>query len=559
MFQKKGMFLTAILILVLSIITIACAAPTPAPTPAATPSPTPKPATPPAPTLATATSPTPKPATTSAPAPTTGPQTGGTLKIIVAPGVTNIGIPGVPQAAPDPRYLKCACDCLLNLDPKGTGLIVPELATGYKWSPDYKSVTLTLKQGVKFQDGTNFNAEAAKYNVDLHRLGWRAFLKSVSSVDIIDDYTIRLNVKYYDTGMLLGLCAPCGWMVSPTALKTMGDAAKYQPVGAGPFKFTSYKTDVSMKFDKWDGYSQKGKPYLDGIEFIFIKDPVTKMLSFKGGEAQILTGIGAKDAIELQATGKYNIVTYPDQIYGMAGDSAHPDSHFADIKVRRALAYAIDNAAIAKAVGSGLYKGTNQFAVPDSNMYNPAVAGYPYNPLKAKQLLIEAGYPNGFETTITFDATVSDQRDMFNIVQSYLGEVGIKAKLDAADPARFTQLINKGWRDQLVFFRASSPKGGDPALYFRSNLTSTASNYDPKSILIPADYDAKFFQAAAEPDTAKCFQMFQQLQKMITDDYCMVTPIMAHYSFNAEVPNAHLDISRYGMFEWLPSDAWLGK
>jgi peptide/nickel transport system substrate-binding protein len=340
----------------------------------------------------------------------------------------------------------------------------------------------------------------------------------------------------------------------------MGDEAKYHPVGAGPFKFVSYQTDVTMKFEKWDGYWQKGKPYLDGLEWVYIKDPVTKMASFTAGEAQVATSVSPKDATNLQGQpDKFKIVSYPDMVFNLVGDAGHPDSPFANIKVRQAMAYAIDNAAIAKAVGFGLFQGTNQCAAPGTNMYNPAVKGYPYNPDKAKQLLTEAGYPNGLDTTVTYDATVPDQASTFQMVQAYFNKVGIRVKLDPAELGRLVELRSKGWHNQLLFFSVATPKGGDPALYFRSLLTSKATLFDPKSVGIPADYDAKFFEAAAEFDIANCYEKFRQLQKMIVDDYCMVVPIMAHYNFNAESINAHLDMSEYGMFEWLPSDAWLSK
>jgi peptide/nickel transport system substrate-binding protein len=347
----------------------------------------------------------------------------------------------------------------------------------------------------------------------------------VTSVDVIDSYTVRLNVPKYDVALLTGLCASQGFMVSPTALKTLGDAAMLHPVGTGPFKFASYQTDVSLKFEKWDGYWQKGKPYLDGLEFVFIKDPVTQLSSFQAGEAQVIKTVTAKDVATLQATGKYNLVKYLGKMYGMAGDSAHSDSPFANIKVRQAIAYAIDNAAIAKAVGFGLYEAANQISAASSPYYDPAVVGYPYNPTKAKQLLSDAGYPNGFDTTITFNSTDADQVAMFALIQGYLSAVNIKVKLDAADPARFAQVTVGGWKNQLVWFGSGIAKGLDPSAQLTPYLTKDASRYDPKSILIPDDYQAKFVAACSEPDPVKSTQMFKDLRKIITDDYCIVMPI----------------------------------
>jgi peptide/nickel transport system substrate-binding protein len=504
----------------------------------------------------------PTPTATAAPAAATPsavqPQSGGVLKIIVPPGLSNLGYPGKAYTSGGQMYIRAACEFLLNFDPKGTGNYVPELATGWQWSTDYRSLTLTLRQGVKFQDGTDFNADAVKYNLDLQRVGVRPELKSVTSIDVIDNYTIRLNLAAYNSDIMNALGSVSGWMVSPTALKNMGDAAMLHPVGTGPFKFVSYQTDTSLKFEKWDGYWQKGKPYLDGIEFVFIKDPVTQLMSFKTGEEQVLVNVLTKDVANLKTTSKYNFTPYPSASMGIAGDSAHTGSPFADIKVRRAIAYAIDNEAVAKMVGFGLYKGTNQFFDPSGPYYNQNIVGYPYNPAKAKQLLTEAGYPNGLDTKISFDSTNPDQVAMFNTVQSYLSAVGIKATLDAADPARFMQLCSGGWNNQLVYHWGMTARGIPPATQLVN--FETGGRFDTKSILVPADFDIKYKQALAEPDQTKTTPIFQELSRMIIDDYCTSIPIMIPYSYLATNQNVRdFDMKVYGMAEWRPESAWLSK
>jgi len=531
----KMIYFILVLSLLASVLAISCAKQAPAPAP--TPVPTPKPA------------PTP-----------TGPQSGGILKIIAPPGLTNIGYPGKAYTAGGTQYVRPAVEFLLSFDPKGTGNYVPQLATGWQWSSDYLHLTLTLRQGVKFQDGTDFNAEAVKYNLDLQRVGARAELKSVTSIDVIDNYTVRLNLSSYSSAVLQGLCSLCGWIVSPTGLKTMGDDAQYRPIGTGPFKFVSYDRDISLKFAKWDGYWQKGKPYLDNLEFVFIKDPVTQLVSFKAGEEQVIKSVNTKDVADLQAAGKYNLVSYPSAAMGMAGDSAHPSSPFADIRVRRALAYAIDNEAIAKAVGLGMYKAINQPFDPSGPYYNPKVVGYPYNPQKAKQLLADAGYPNGFDTTIIFESTNSDEVSMFSAVQGYLSAVGIKAKLDAADAGRFLQVASGGWNNHLIYHWAPIARGVPPATTLNNGFIKKASRYDTKSLWIPDDYDAKYWVATGEPDPVKATAMFQDLSKIIIDDYCLSVPIMAPFSYLAKTQNVKdLDMLVYAMSEWLPENAWLSK
>ena len=542
MLTKKLLFIVLALVLISGLISIGCAQTqtTPASTQASTPAST-------APKATTA---------TSAPPPTAQPKYGGVLKIISrGNGPLNLGIPGAAGSPSDPNCRRPAIETLMSLDSKGE--LTPNLATSWKYSSDFKSLTITLQKGVKFHDGTDFNAEAAKYCLDMVRTSTSSSsLKSVTSVDMLDDSTIRLNTAAFDASLLFSVQS-ASMIVSPTALKTLGDEAKLHPVGTGPFKFVSYKRDQLLKFEKFEGYWQKGKPYLDGIDRVFIADTVTAIASFKAGEGHIITDTPASDVAALKATGLYDTITAWSASQGFCGDSGTADSPFANLKVRRAIAHAIDNEAIAKVVGVGMYPAANQLAPPDSWYYNPKVVGYPYNPEKAKQLLTEAGYPSGFSTTITFR---SDPRhlDVFTAVQSYLGKVGITAKLDAADSARLVQLITKGWNKQIIAFDQPASTGFDPGTAFLTNLSAKHTKF--VSLAVFPDFDAKLAQANAEPDMAKRKAMFAELQKMVTDDYCMVMPIYIGANTGAKTKTVHdCNIVQYSFHEWNPELVWIDK
>lgn len=471
-----------------------------------------------------------------------------------------MGYPGQAFFPGDQGLGRPAVQFLLNRDPE-TLLYVGELATSFEWNSDYTSITLPLRKGVKFHDGTDFNAEVAVYNLNLHKNGVRNDLKAVTSIDIIDDYTIRLNLSEYDAKLLNGLSSLSGTIVSPTSLEELGEDAKFHPVGTGPYKFVSYQTDVSLKYERFDDY-WGGKPYLDGLEFVFIKDPVTQLSSFRAGEAQVLRSIDIIGAVDLQAEGdKYVIIGFPGSAEGIAGDGGHPDSVFYDIKVRRAIAHAINNEQIAKTLGKGFYKATNQWANPETGglPYNPDIVGYEYDPDKAIQLLTEAGYPNGFETTIVLENR-GDQVEMMTMVQADLAKVGITAKLDVADMARFNEVANNGWNNLLLHYWMSAGPGIDAATSTSTKMCSTASHYDPEALGIPADFDAKYWVAAAEHDPDKARGLFQEIGKMAVDDYCLAIPIYVGYGFRATTTEVHnYDWGAYGINEWRPERAWLSQ
>ena len=163
------------------------------------------------------------------------------------------------------------------------------------------------------------------------------------------------------------MVGPMSWMVSPAALKKMGKVeAMTHPVGTGSFKFVSYRRDISLKFERFAGYLQKGKPYLDRVEFKIIADPVTQMADFMTGDSDIVLNLDIypKNAKNLEKARKYNIVKKKllVGVYTLMPDSAHPNSAYANLKVRQAVWHAIDFEAICDTIGYGYWRPLNQYA-----------------------------------------------------------------------------------------------------------------------------------------------------------------------------------------------------
>jgi len=472
----------------------------------------------------------------------------------------NLGYPGKPYSYGDAHYIRTNCESLLALDPKDPGEIIPCLATSWKYSPDGTSITFNLREKVKFHDGTTFNAEAAKYCLDLVLKGstTAALLKSVTSIDVLDDYTIRLNLSGYNASLLWNLSQYNTAMISPTALKKLGDDAMLNPVATGPFKFVSYQRDLSIKYERFDDY-WGGKPYLDGIEWRLIADPVTALLSFTKGEAQVNRWLSCKDAADLQAKGHYNIVVKPQSIIGLVGDSAHSNSPFSNVKVRQAIAYALNNKDISDVDGFGYYSPTNQIAAPGSIFYNPEVKGYPYNPQKAKDLLAEAGYSNGFETAIVFPSD-TPHPNAFTLMQDYLGAVGIKIKIQPVEAGQFFKNAADGWQNQLLYFGIpnTSMAGGDPGATIAQYISDQSIRYSPKSVYYPPDYNAKLAQANAERDPAKRKLLFGELQKMAVDEHCIIICNFVWTIVLGSNDTVHdLGLGYYD--GWFPGKVWLSK
>jgi ABC-type transport system substrate-binding protein len=359
-------------------------------------------------------------------------------------------MPGV-----DKQISRFALENLIGLNANGDP--VPQLATSWETNPTAKTITFTLRQGVKFHDGTDFNAEAAKWCLDQYRNGSNADLKIVTSVDIIDASHIRLTMSEWNPLLLQSMSSSAaGKMVSPTAAQKLGDDIMRNPVGTGPFKFASFQPNVSIKFTRNENYWQKGLPYLDAVECNFVTDPVVSLAAFTKGEAQVLCDISTADAKSLKAKG-ITIEQATSQVEGIAGDSKNPNSPFADIRVRQAMAYALDTNAITNAVYDGLYSSTNQLAMKGGTGFDESIKGYPYNPDKAKELLAAAGYSSAkpLETKIVY-TSLQQTTDLYTMVQSYFSKVGINLKLEPVDNAGYNKIYSAGWNNHLMDYRFST-------------------------------------------------------------------------------------------------------
>jgi peptide/nickel transport system substrate-binding protein len=518
-------------------------------------------------TTTTAPKPTATPTTTtSAPATSTaGPGTnpaakyGGIFKVLTILALTNVGDPGKDLPLADTIYSQPACEYLTSRDNQNAS-VIPALATAWQPSPDNKSITFTLRKGVKFHDGTVFDATAAKFSLDLALNGKLASIANVSSVDVVDASTIKVNLKQIDLFILQGDIRVI--MVSPTSYAKLGNDAMFHAVGTGPYKFVSYTPSVKLVYQRNDDY-WKGKPYLDTMEFDFIANETTQMAAFKAGDGDAVIRI-SEQPISMLKPLKFQINTAPTAAWGIIYNSKDPASPFSNLKVRQAVSYAIDASATAKAQSFGADSYVNQFSarpeVPGTT-YNSNVAGYPFSVDKAKQLLKEAGYTNGFNTKL-FYLNVPDITNLSTTVAGYLDAVGIKVVLDAGDPARWAKETRSEFTGMAPFFISVNPleNMANQFYYQLGGIGADAGGRWPVAT-IPADYLALVKQVAAEPDAVKRTALFQQMNKMIIDTYCLATPIyvgVTGAAFNPLLVH-DFDVSVLNATYWHPELVWVSK
>ncbi len=390
--------------------------------------------------------PIPTPATKPVPTQAPTPVRGGKMVISFGRPAVNFGYP--PKiSGPDNNYARPFFERLITVDDNGA--YVPELATSWDIAPDGKSITFKLRQGVKFHDGTDFNADAVKFNYTPFIPPKSSIMAGVDSIDVVDNYTVRFNLPNYNNLIMYQLAIDMRCCIaSPTAIEKNGvDWASTNPVGTGPFKLKQFERNVSVKYVKNPDYWDKNLPYLDEMEFIAIPDPMTQLSSFKAGELNVITDAGIQIVDQVRKEGN-QVVTAPASARSIIMDTKNPDSIFANQKVREAIEYAIDKEAIVDGPGLGLYKSMYQIVMTTSPDFNSACPPRKYDPAKAKQLLTEAGYPNGFSFKLLIDET--EWMDGVTAVQSYLSKVGITMEIAKVAHAAFENTVRQGGTLEVI-------------------------------------------------------------------------------------------------------------
>jgi ABC-type transport system substrate-binding protein len=471
----------------------------------------------------------------------------------------NMGYPPISPPSFNGFIPAPAVEALLRIDPD-TGLPDPYLVTGWEWADDYSSIDLSLRQGVKFHDGTDFNAETVKFGLQALQQT-SGDLGEVTDMEALDDYTLRMYTERYSNTLLYDLACKAGaaGVISASSVKSNGaDWSVTHAVGTGPFKQVDYQRSVGIKYEKFDDYWQEGKPYLDAVDIAFITDPLIAKLSFLAGEGNVVVGINAADSLELAATGKYNIVSAPNKQNLLVPDSNNPDSPFSKLEVRQALSYAIDVPALLEAYGYGTIPYTNQVLYPTSVGYNQDVVGYPYNPTKTKELLAEAGYPDGLSTTLYYQTGIGYDTAML-IVQRYLNEAGIQTELQPVGSARRAELIFNGWPTNSIMFYGNFLTAGYTSAKSYVNYYSNRANVFV-SMEKPAEMQDVLDELLGETDQDKFVAGLEEWSSLFIDKYCLGVPLFTNNVVGAmdkSIQDSYiLDPT---MENWTPENTWIKK
>jgi glutathione transport system substrate-binding protein len=322
--------------------------------------------------------------------------------------------------------------------------IVNVLATSYEASPDAKVYTIKLRSGVKFQDGTDFNAAAVKAVFDrvtdpANKLKRYNLFNKIDKTEVIDPLTVKITLKIPFSAFINVLAHPSAVMISPDALKKYGKDISLHPVGTGPFEFVEWKQTDDLKVKKFAGYWQKGLPKIDMIDWKPVVDNNTRAALMQTGEADFAFSIPFEQAATLKASPKVDLIAAPSIIQRYVSMNVL-QKPFDNPKVREAMNYAINKEALVKVAFAG-YAVPAEGVVPPGVDYAAKLGPWKYDPAKARELLKEAGYPNGFETVLWSGYNHTTAQKIIQFVQQQLAQVGVKTTVEALEAGQRVQRI----------------------------------------------------------------------------------------------------------------------
>jgi peptide/nickel transport system substrate-binding protein len=458
-------------------------------------------------------------------------------------------------------------DTLVYQDPE-TGEFVPGLAERWEVSDDGLTYTFYLKRGVTFHDGTPFNAEAVRFNLeritspDLASQKARFMLGPYERTEVVDEHTVRIILSEPFAPLLGSLSQVYLGMASPAAVERWGDEYQLHQVGTGPFIFVEYVPNDYLLLRRNPDYAWGPPVYrretaqLDEIEFRFFTDPATRSPALETGEADVMGEIPPQDAARLEESADFRIeaVALPGASLMMFMNTARPPLD--DIRVRQALLYGADREAII----STIFRDTSPVAhgplAAVTLGYDPTVQGYyPHDPAQAAMLLEEAGWTDSDGDGVRDRGGEPLVLEMVLMGWGYMPEIGQLLAAQWAD-------LGVGVESQVVSYPEALEIGGEGQHHL---IPFTLSGSDPDilrkffhsqalfnwSLVEDAEMDGWLEEAARASNTDRRVELYSQVQHRVMEE-ALVIPIRDYVNLNGVSKRVQdLRFDARGWFPWL--------
>lgn len=423
----------------------------------------------------------------------------------------------------------------------GTTEVIPQLATSWDISPDGLTYTFHLRHDVKWQSNQlfkptrDFNADDVIFSFDRQSKQSSPYYKVsgghypyfgdmkldtlLKSVDKVDDYAIKFTLNQPQAPFLADMAMDFATIQSAEYADALTKAGKQdqidqQPIGTGPFELLQYQKDASIRYRPFPDY-WGNKPKLTGLVFSINTDPAVRLAKLRANECQAMAFPLISDVPSIKSDPKLQLLQQPGLNIGYLAFN-NQKKPFTDLRVREAINMAIDKEAILKAVYQGAGIVARNLIPPTMWGWDSAMQDYPHDPQKAKQLLADAGFPDGFETTLWAMPVQRpynpDARRIAEMMQSDLAKIGVKVKIVSFEWGEYIKRVQNGEHDMAEL--GWTGDNGDPDNFFTPLASCAAARPGGGSASkwCDKDFDAVIEKAAATSDHEERVQLYQQAQ-----------------------------------------------
>ena len=453
------------------------------------------------------------------------PQYGGKLRVAynLAPGALD---PVVGRSGGDAYYWRQFCDQLVDADPSLKPR--PETSLAESWDvSDPKAITLTLRQGVVFHDGTPFNADAVKFNIErlldpATKATPRAAFTAIEAVDVLDEHKVRFRTKRPWGSVLSTLADRGGAMNSPTAVKALGPDYAFKPSSTGPYKIAEFVSGSHVRFvrnEKYWGRDEAGNPlpYLDEIVISIVADPTVQVSALKAGDVDLIY-LPMREVGNFVDNPKYNVNIFEGGGIACTLSYNQAKPPMDNLNLRLAVAHAINPELINKAVYFGRSIVAKGGMWPTGSWaYDPTVPRPSYNVAKAREYLKLGGKPNGFEMDV--DLWPSEvNTPTAEIVRAQLAAIGIKVNLKVYEVTVATEKFYYGGDAPLYvtsWSRYPEPDWNASLIYRSDGYYNAGKVKNPQ-------LDALIDQGAATVDIEQRKPVYRKVDEIVLGEALMV-------------------------------------
>ncbi len=395
--------------------------------------------------------------------------------------------------------------------PDENGNLINAVASDYTISEDGLVYTFTLRDNVKFHNGNVVTAEDVKYSLErvsglLDGTPLISTLSTIKSVDILDEKTVQVTVENANTELIYSFVAA----IIPAG---SGEDETADPIGTGPFSFVSYKPQEGIVLAKNPDYWQEGLPYLDQVEFKIINSADTALLELQGGTIDFYAYLTDSQAQALQ--GSHQVISSPTNMVQalFLNNAVEPLN---DVRVRQAISYALDKESINDFVGGGNGTLLSSAMLPTLKEYYVDLNdtyGTTANVEKAKELMAEAGYADGFDMEIAIVSTYEFHMQTGEVIVEQLKEIGINATIKGMENSSWLDEVYNGRQfDATITALTCDMTPGYLMNRFQTDSSKNFINFQS------AEYDEIYAKAQAALDPDEKAGYYKELQKILCDE-----------------------------------------